>query len=141
MEEILERQLLIRGRAFATFSKIEKALAGRKIGFSGPHAVPGPLLCRPALMIANCCQPLLTTSTTNRLANFVHLLKTFFCSTPILNNRLKDAGISDEVLNDAVAQFILEIIVKHGKPAKRFCNKDPMILTNTRCTCNVDHDI
>jgi len=28
MEEILERQLLIRGRAFATFSTIEKVLAG-----------------------------------------------------------------------------------------------------------------
>jgi len=29
MEEILEQQLLFRGRAFATFSTIEKALAGR----------------------------------------------------------------------------------------------------------------
>jgi len=28
MEEILERQLLTRGRAFATFSTIEKALGG-----------------------------------------------------------------------------------------------------------------
>jgi len=31
LEEILERQLLIRGRAFATFSTIEKALAGRML--------------------------------------------------------------------------------------------------------------
>ena len=37
MEEILERQLLIRGRAFAAFSTIEKALAGR-------------MLCRPAVL-------------------------------------------------------------------------------------------
>jgi len=29
MEEILEQQLLIRGRVFATFSTIDKALAGR----------------------------------------------------------------------------------------------------------------
>jgi len=29
MEEIIERQLLIRGRASAAFSTIEKALAGR----------------------------------------------------------------------------------------------------------------
>jgi len=28
MKEILERKLLIRGRAFATYSTIEKALAG-----------------------------------------------------------------------------------------------------------------
>jgi len=41
MEEILERQLLVRGRAFATFSTIEKALAGRKISFR--------ILCRPAV--------------------------------------------------------------------------------------------
>jgi len=30
MEEILERRLLIRGRAFVTFSTIEKALADPK---------------------------------------------------------------------------------------------------------------
>jgi len=35
MEEILERQLLIRGRTFAVFSATEKALAGRKKSFRG----------------------------------------------------------------------------------------------------------
>jgi len=39
MEEILERQLLIQGRAFATFSTIEKALAGIKVSFRGQHVV------------------------------------------------------------------------------------------------------
>ena len=43
MEEILERQLLIRGRALAIFSTIEKALADRM----RPRA---PMLCRPAPM-------------------------------------------------------------------------------------------
>jgi len=43
MEEILEQQLLIRGRAFATFSTIEKALADRKKTFAGP------MLCRRGL--------------------------------------------------------------------------------------------
>jgi len=33
MEEILERQLLIWGRVFATLCSIEKALAGRKKSF------------------------------------------------------------------------------------------------------------
>jgi len=41
MAEILERQLLIRGRAFATFSTIEKALADRKISYR--------ILCRRAV--------------------------------------------------------------------------------------------
>jgi len=39
MEEILKRQLLMRGREFATFSAIEKAFAGRKKSFRGPYAV------------------------------------------------------------------------------------------------------
>ena len=39
MEEITERQLLIRGRAFATFFTIEKALAGHKKSFRGPYVV------------------------------------------------------------------------------------------------------
>ncbi|XP_063700470.1 protein-tyrosine sulfotransferase [Culicoides brevitarsis] len=42
--------------------------------------------------------------------------------------RLKEAGISPEVLNEAIAQFSLEIIVKHGEPAPRLCNKDPLTL-------------
>jgi len=40
MEEILETQLLIRGRAFAIFFTIEKALAG-------PMRPAGRMLCRP----------------------------------------------------------------------------------------------
>jgi len=39
VEEILERQLLIGGRAFATFLTIEKALADRKKSFRGPYVV------------------------------------------------------------------------------------------------------
>jgi len=38
-DEILERQLLIRRRAFATFRTIEKALAGGKKSFRGSHVV------------------------------------------------------------------------------------------------------
>jgi len=39
MEEILERQLFIRDRTFATLSTIEKALAGRKKSLRGPYVV------------------------------------------------------------------------------------------------------
>lgn len=42
--------------------------------------------------------------------------------------RLKEAGITPEVLNEAIAQFSLEIIVKHGEQAPRLCNKDPLTL-------------
>jgi len=46
MDKILERQILIRDRAFATFSTSEKALAGRKKTFRRPH-------------VARCCAGLL----------------------------------------------------------------------------------
>lgn len=42
--------------------------------------------------------------------------------------RLREAGITNDVLNEAIAQFALEIIVNHGEPAPRFCNKDPLTL-------------
>lgn len=42
--------------------------------------------------------------------------------------RLVEAGITKEVLNSAIAQFCLEIIAKHGDPAARLCNKDPLTL-------------
>jgi len=47
MEEIIERQLLIRGRAYAAFSTIEKALAGRKKSFRMRSA--GRMLYNPVL--------------------------------------------------------------------------------------------
>jgi len=49
MEEILERLLLIRGRAFATFLKIEKPLAGRKKSFREPHVIRGPYVVQACL--------------------------------------------------------------------------------------------
>ncbi|KAL9878846.1 tyrosylprotein sulfotransferase isoform 1-T3 [Glossina fuscipes fuscipes] len=42
--------------------------------------------------------------------------------------RLEEAGITKEVLNSAIAQFCLEVIAKHGDPAPRLCNKDPLTL-------------
>jgi len=46
MKEILERQLLFRGRASATFSTIEKALVGRKESFGRLHASHGPYVVK-----------------------------------------------------------------------------------------------
>ncbi|XP_064620677.1 protein-tyrosine sulfotransferase 1-like [Lineus longissimus] len=45
--------------------------------------------------------------------------------------RLREAGITSDVLDSAVASFILEIIAKHAEPAPRLCNKDPFTLKST----------
>lgn len=47
---------------------------------------------------------------------------------PIEKKRLHEAGVTPDVLDAAVGEFMLEIIVRHGKPAKRLCNKDPFTL-------------
>uniref|UniRef100_A0AAF5PPG5 Protein-tyrosine sulfotransferase n=1 Tax=Wuchereria bancrofti TaxID=6293 RepID=A0AAF5PPG5_WUCBA len=43
-------------------------------------------------------------------------------------NRLKEAGVTDEVINDAISSFILQVIAGHGEPAERLCNKDPFTM-------------
>ncbi|XP_069669213.1 protein-tyrosine sulfotransferase [Periplaneta americana] len=40
--------------------------------------------------------------------------------------RLEEAGLSKEVLDSAIAAFCLEVIARHGDPAPRLCNKDPL---------------
>jgi len=47
------------------------------------------------------------------------------------SKRLEEAGLSGDVLNSAISAFILEIIVRHGPPAPRLCNKDPFTLKST----------
>ncbi|KAM3869315.1 protein-tyrosine sulfotransferase 1-like [Diretmus argenteus] len=42
--------------------------------------------------------------------------------------RLDEAGVTDQVLDSAVRAFLLEVIVGHGEPALRLCNKDPFAL-------------
>lgn len=42
--------------------------------------------------------------------------------------RLEQAGVSKQVLDNAIAAFCLEVIVRHGEPASRLCNKDPLVL-------------
>nr|XP_033811614.1 protein-tyrosine sulfotransferase 2 [Geotrypetes seraphini]XP_033811615.1 protein-tyrosine sulfotransferase 2 [Geotrypetes seraphini] len=45
--------------------------------------------------------------------------------------RLDEAGVTDLVLDSAMQAFILEIIAKHGEPAKYLCNKDPFTLKSS----------
>ncbi|XP_029108784.1 protein-tyrosine sulfotransferase 2-like [Scleropages formosus] len=42
--------------------------------------------------------------------------------------RLEEAGIDQDVLDSAVAAFLLEVIARHGEPAPMLCNKDPFTL-------------
>lgn len=42
--------------------------------------------------------------------------------------RLKEAKVTEDVLNDAMGAYILSIIAKHGEPAPMLCNKDPFAL-------------
>lgn len=44
--------------------------------------------------------------------------------------RREEAGVTQDLLDSAVAAFIAEIIAKHGDPAPRLCNKDPLTFRN-----------
>ena len=43
-------------------------------------------------------------------------------------SRLKEGGVSKDLLNDAAAAFISDIILGHGTPGRFLCNKDPLVL-------------
>ncbi|XP_012869979.1 PREDICTED: protein-tyrosine sulfotransferase 2 [Dipodomys ordii] len=45
--------------------------------------------------------------------------------------RLDEAGVTDEVLDAAMQAFLLEVIAKHGEPARVLCNKDPFTLKSS----------
>lgn len=51
--------------------------------------------------------------------------------TPRERARLAEAGLSDQVLNSAVAAFIRKIIEGHGEPADWLCNKDPFTMKHS----------
>ncbi|KAF7636400.1 Protein-tyrosine sulfotransferase [Meloidogyne graminicola] len=45
--------------------------------------------------------------------------------------RLQEAGVNENVINSAISSFIVNIIIGHGDPAPRLCNKDPFTLKST----------
>lgn len=49
----------------------------------------------------------------------------------VQKHRLEAAGVTEDVLDTAVASFILHVIKNHGEPAPILCNKDPLSLRNT----------
>ena len=46
--------------------------------------------------------------------------------------RLESGGVSEELLDRAIAAFMGEIIVGHGAPSKYLCNKDPLLLQHMK---------
>ena len=54
------------------------------------------------------------------------LLFTLIPHTKRETARLKEAGVTQEVLDAALAAFISEVIARKGAPAPRLCNKDPL---------------
>ena len=44
--------------------------------------------------------------------------------------RYKEAGVTRQVLLNATAAYLLNIISMHGEPAPRLCNKDPFTLSS-----------
>lgn len=55
-------------------------------------------------------------------------LRNSWLKSPFESERLLEAGITPQVLDNAIGEFMLEIIARHGKPAKRLCNKDPFTI-------------
>ena len=55
------------------------------------------------------------------------LLQNILPRTKLEAARLNDAGVTREVLDSAVAAFLVETISRHGSPANRLCNKDPLL--------------
>ncbi|XP_038618921.1 protein-tyrosine sulfotransferase 2 [Tachyglossus aculeatus] len=45
--------------------------------------------------------------------------------------RLDEAGVTERVLDAAVRAFVLEVIARHGEPARFLCNKDPFTLKSS----------
>jgi protein-tyrosine sulfotransferase len=58
-------------------------------------------------------------------------MRTQWAKSPKESVRLKEAGLSEDVIDSALAAFILEVIAKHGEPAPRLCNKDPFTLKSS----------
>lgn len=44
---------------------------------------------------------------------------------------VQEANVDDAVINSAISAFIINVIVGHGEPAPRLCNKDPFTLKST----------
>lgn len=60
----------------------------------------------------------------------LHIPRMLNMFSKVENTRREEAGVTQELLDSAVAALIAEIIAKHGDPAPRLCNKDPLTFRN-----------
>lgn len=67
---------------------------------------------------------------THILSQIVSMRYDMFNQSAYENDRLKDAGVTQEVIDSAVSAFILEVMIKHGKDTFNLCNKDPLMLSH-----------
>lgn len=58
-------------------------------------------------------------------------MRTNWERSEIEKKRLIEAGIDDNVIDSALAAFILEIVALHGEAAPNLCNKDPFTLKSS----------
>jgi len=68
-----------------------------------------------------------------------HILQCYlrYTEEPPVLERYEAAGITEGLLRRALGAFILELVEHHGAPAKRLCNKDPLMLVNMWWLANV----
>jgi len=50
----------------------------------------------------------------------------------IEKERLEHASMSDDIMDSAIAQFILQIMLKQGEIAEHLCNKDPQLVNHLK---------
>ena len=48
----------------------------------------------------------------------------------VIKERMKEAKVTEDVLVDVLAAYLLTVISEHGNDAQRLCNKDPMVLNH-----------
>ena len=94
--------------------------------FVGGNPRSGTTLMRAMLDV----HPRIRCGTENIIIKFY--LKVMFEQLPAKNawERMDQAGVKNETIDDSMALFMYNIIVNHGSSSPRLCTKDPEILYN-----------
>ncbi|KAJ8728287.1 hypothetical protein PYW08_016672 [Mythimna loreyi] len=59
-------------------------------------------------------------------------MRQYWMKSQMERARLKQAGVTRTVMDNAIAAFCLEVIVRYGGTAPRLCNSDPLVLKMSR---------
>ena len=115
---------------YDTCNKSSVSIASRQILFVGGCPRSGTTLAR-AMLDAH---PDVHCGEETRVVPRLLGMRNRWYTSEKEHNRLREAGLGEDVLDEATAAFISEIILHHGEPAKFLCNKDPLVL-------NYMHDV